>query len=98
MHRMFGFLALAAAGYGVWVLFSAPAPDTYASVSRTASDTSTAYTGWALGLLMGLALAWFATIDWRNFPMRLGLWLRLQRRRLGLIIIGGLCAGVLLLF
>jgi hypothetical protein len=91
-------LALAAAGYGVWVLFSAPEPDTYARAARTASDTPMAYSSWALGLLMGLALAWCATIDWRNFPMRFGMWLRLQRRRLGLILLGCACAGVLLLF
>ncbi len=51
-----------------------------------------------MGLLMGLVLAWLATIDWRDLPERLGAWLRLQRRRLALLVIGGLCASVLLLF
>jgi hypothetical protein len=37
-------------------------------------------------------------IDWRGLPERAGSWLAVQRRRLGLILIGGLCAGVLLLF
>lgn len=97
MHRMFGFLALVAAAFGVWVLFSAPEPDAFSTTAHTASG-GPAYTSWALGLMMGLTLAWLATIDWRNFPARFSLWLRLQRRRLGLIIIGGLCAGVLLLF
>jgi hypothetical protein len=31
-------------------------------------------------------------------PLRFGLWVRLQRRRLALILLGSLCAGVLLLF
>ena len=30
MHRMFALLAFAAAGYGLWVLFSVPEPDTFA--------------------------------------------------------------------
>ena len=51
-----------------------------------------------MGLLMGLVLAWFATINWRDMPERFGGWLRLQRLRLALLIIGGLCASVLLLF
>jgi hypothetical protein len=98
MHRMFGLLALAAAAYGVWVLFSGPEPDTFSRAARTASDSPMGYSNWALGLVTGLALAWLATVDWRGFPARAGAWLRLQRRRLGLIVIGGLCAGVLLLF
>ncbi len=98
MHRMFGLLALAAAGYGAWVLFSAPEPDALARTARTASDAPMGYSSWALGLVMGLTLAWLGTRDWRNFPARMSVWLRLQRRRLGLIIIGCLCAGVLLLF
>ena len=69
MHRIFGLLALAAAGFGVWVLFSSPDPDAIGRMARTASDTPRrAYSGWALGLLMGLVLAWLATIDWRDFP------------------------------
>lgn len=98
MHRIFGLLALSAAGLGLWVLLAAPDTNPLDGVTRTLSEAPVAYSGWALGLLMGLVLAWLATIDWRNFPARLGLWLRLQRRRLGLIILGGLCAGVLLLF
>ena len=98
MHRVFGWLALAAAGYGVWVLFSAPEPDAFARAAHTPSGAPAGYTSWALGLVMGLALAWLGTRDWRNFPARLSLWLRLQRRRLGLILLGCACAGVLLLF
>ena len=97
LHRLFGLLALAAAGYGAWVLFSSPDPAALDRTARAASDT-TVYSGWAMGLLMGLVLAWLATIDWRDLPERLGAWLRLQRRRLALLVIGGLCASVLLLF
>jgi hypothetical protein len=98
MHRMFGFLAMAAAAYGVWVLFSGPEPDAFFRAASTGSASPTPYNNWALGLVTGLVLAWLATVEWRGLPARFGLWLRVQRRRLALIIIGGLCAGVLLLF
>jgi hypothetical protein len=95
MHRIFGLMALAAAAYGVWVLFSAPEADTLA---RAASEGSGAYRTWAFGLVTGLFLAALWMIDWRDLPARMSTWLAVQRRRLGLILIGGLCAGVLLLF
>jgi hypothetical protein len=98
MHRMFAVLALAAAGYGLWVLFSVPEPDAFARAVRSTSNSPSAYSNWALGLITGLALAWLAIVDWRGMPERVGVWLGVQRRRLGLIVIGGLCAGVLLLF
>jgi hypothetical protein len=43
---------------------------------------------------MGLLLSWLAIKDWSQFPD----WLKLQRKRLGLLILGGLFASVLLLF
>jgi len=98
MHRIFGLLALAAAGFGGWVLFTGADPAPPDAISGALSGSSGVYSGWAMGLLMGLVLAWLATIDWRDLPERLGAWLRLQRRRLALIILGGLCASVLLLF
>ncbi len=98
MHRIFGVLALAAAGFGAWVLFTGPDPAALDRTARAASNSPAVYSGWAMGLLMGLALAWLATMNWRDLPERFGGWLRLQRRRLALIIIGGLCASVLLLF
>ena len=98
LHRLFGLLALAAAGFGAWVLFTSPDPAALDATARAGSETRSVTGGWAMGLLMGLVLAWLATIDWRDLPERLGDWLRLQRRRLALLIIGGLCASVLLLF
>jgi hypothetical protein len=97
MHRMFVMLAFAAAAYGVWVLFSVPEPSAFFHTARTASDAPAAYNNWAIGLLTGILLAWLGTIDWRGLPMRMSTWLALQRRRLALIVIGGLCASVLLL-
>jgi hypothetical protein len=97
MHRFFGLLALGAVGLGLWVLFSGADPAPLGRGARALSEAPVPLNGWALGLLMGLLLAWFATIDWRSFPERFSQWLRLQRRRLGLIILGGLCAGILLL-
>jgi hypothetical protein len=98
LHRLFGLLALAAAGFGAWVLFTSPDPAALDATAHVGSETRGVTGGWAMGLLMGLVLAWLATIDWRDLPQRLGAWLRLQRRRLTLIVIGGLCASVLLLF
>lgn len=97
MHRIFLVLALAAAAFGVWVLFTSPDPASFARAAQSA-DGVARYTEWALGLLMGLMLAWLASVDWREFPQRFGSWLKLQRRRLALLIIGGACASVLLLF
>ena len=96
MHRIFLALALGAACFGVWVLFTSPDPG---ALDRAGSaGMSWDYTEWALGLLMGLALAWLAGVNWRGLPERVGAWLKLQRRRLALLFIGGVCAGVLLLF
>jgi hypothetical protein len=97
MHRIFAFVALASAAFGVWVLVGAPLePD---GMGRgTGAGWLGSYSGWSAGLLMGLVLAWFATIDWKSFPERLSAWLRLQRRRLALLLFGGACASVLLLF
>jgi hypothetical protein len=92
MRRIFGLLALAAAGAGVWVLFAGPGIDPQGV--RALSEAPIAQSAWALGLLMGLTLAWLAAKDWSAFPA----WLRLQRRRLGLLILGGLLASVLFLF
>jgi len=91
MQRIFGLLALSAAGLGLWVLF---AVDPLGGGARALSEAPSAYSAWALGLLMGLTLACLATKDWGKFPE----WLRLQRRRLGLLILGGVLASVLLLF
>ena len=96
MHRIFGLLALSAAGLGLWVLLGPSDTEQLGKGALAAAPAG--YGGWALGLLMGLALALLASIDWRGFPTRFGAGVRLQRRRLGLIILGGLCAGVLLLF
>jgi hypothetical protein len=97
MHRIFLLLALAAAGFGAWVLFTGPDPGAIDRV-RQVSGGPSPYTVWAVGLLMGLVLAWLAAVDWRELPERLSAWVRLQRRRLALLVIGGLCASVLLLF
>ena len=97
MHRIFLVLALAAAAFGAWVLFTSPDPASFDRAGQSAGG-ALRYSEWALGLLMGLALAWLAAIDWRDFPQRFAAWLKLQRRRLALLILGGACASVLLLF
>lgn len=97
MHRIFAVVALATAGFGVWVLLGGPQPGALGRGADALSSSGT-YSMWAIGLLMGLLIAWFAVVDWKSFPERCGDWLRLQRRRLALLLIGGACASVLLLF
>jgi hypothetical protein len=94
MHRIFGPLALAAAALALWVLIVGPAADPFGGTPRVLSEAPVAYTAWAWGLLTGLVLGWLAMKDWGRFPE----WLRLQRRRAGLLILGGLFASVFLLF
>ena len=49
MHRIFGLLALAAAGFGAWVLFTGPDPAALDEPSRAVSGTPGVYSGWAMG-------------------------------------------------
>jgi len=94
LHYVFRPLALAAAALGLWVLFVGPAIDPFGGGQRVLSEEPVAYTAWAWGLLMGLALAWLAARDWGKFPE----WFKVQRMRLGLVLLGGLFASLLLLF
>jgi len=96
MHRFFGYLAIGAAGLGLWLLFDTPEQTDV--IAQQLNGASSNYSGWAVGLVMGLTLAWLAGIEWRDLPTRAGAWVRLQRRRVGLIVLGGLFASILLLF
>jgi len=96
MRRLFGLMAVTAAALGLYLLFG---PDAEPSGAGKALESApAAYGGWALGLVMGLALAWLASIDWFTLPVRAITWVRLQRRRLWLALLAGLCAGILVLF
>jgi len=96
MRRLFALMAMTAAALGLYLLFGADAEPRGAA--KALENTPLAYGGWALGLVMGLALAWLASIDWFTLPVRALTWVRLQRRRLWLAILAGLCAGILVLF
>jgi hypothetical protein len=96
MHRLFGLLAMMAAALGLYLLFGADAAPR--GTGKALDSAPVAYSGWALGLLMGLALAWLAGINWSSVPARVVTWVRLQRRRLWLALLGGVCAGILVLF
>jgi hypothetical protein len=94
MHRIFGLLAVATAALALSVLIAGPSVDPIGGGQRALTEAPVAYTAWAWGALTGLILAWLATKDWGQLPQ----WLSVQRRRAGLLILGGLFASVLLLF
>jgi protein-S-isoprenylcysteine O-methyltransferase Ste14 len=96
MHRFFAYLAIGAAALGLWLLFGTPQQTDV--IAQHLEGTSSNYSGWAIGLVVGLTLAWLAGIEWRELPARVGTWVRVQRRRAGLIVLGGLFASILLLF
>jgi hypothetical protein len=95
MHRLFALLAIMAAALGLYLLFG---PDEPRGAGKALDSAPIAYSGWALGLLMGLTLAWLAGINWSTLPQRVVTWVKLQRRRLWLALLGGVCAGILVLF
>ncbi len=98
MRRIFGLFAVTAAGLGLLLLFAGPDGPSMDVQVRALQDAPFAYSGWALGLIMGLGLAWLASIEWADLPVRLGAWMRVQGRRLALAALGGAFAGILLFF
>jgi hypothetical protein len=99
MHRFFGLIALTAAGLGLYLLFGPDAAEPKGGASAQALDNApVAYGVWAVGLLMGLTLAWLAGVEWSTVPVRATQWVKLQRRRFGWALFGGLFAAILLLF
>ena len=95
MHRFFGLLIMTAIGLALCLPLGGG--DGEPIGVRGPSLQSAPYSVWAVGLCSGLFLAWLAGLDWRNLPERMGQWVRLQRRRLGWMLVGGFCAGILLL-
>jgi hypothetical protein len=95
---MFGWLAMVAATLGLLLLFIAPGSDSASSAAPSLLTTPLAYSGWAVGVGTGLVLAWLLRVDWATVPARFGLWIRLQRRRLGWALVGAFFAGILLLY
>jgi len=98
MHRFFGLMALTAAGLGLYLLFGPDAAEPKGAGAQALDNAPIAYGVWAVGLLMGLTLAWLAGVEWSTVPMRATLWVKLQRRRFGWALFGSLFAAILLLF
>jgi hypothetical protein len=92
MHRVLGLVIFSSVALGVYLLIAGPdaGPLGFASLQG--------YDGWAAGLFMGLLLAWLVGIDWRTLPERVAVWVKLQRHRLGWMLLAGVCTGILLLF
>jgi hypothetical protein len=57
-----------------------------------------AYRGWMGGLLLGLAASWLYRLEWSLCAERLGLWAKVQRRRLAWLVLGSICAAILIYF
>ena len=55
------------------------------------------FSGWALGLIVGVLRAWLAGLEWHNMPEGIAVWVKLQRHRLGWVLLRGVCTGILLL-
>ena len=85
------FLALLGLG-GVFALRGLP----FEAAPRDGAPA--AYTGWIGGLLLGLAASWLYRLEWSIFGERLGLWAKVQRRRLAWLVLGSLCAAFLMYF
>lgn len=94
MRRMLGLLAIMAAGLGVLTLFVEPDGSSVAPSASALQGTS--YTGWIIGLCMGLCVAWFGAIACRGLSGRLSGWLRRQGRRVAYLTLAGLFVGILL--
>ena len=98
MHRFFGFMALTAAGLGLYLLFGPDGVEPKGASAQALDTAPAAYGVWAVGLLMGLTLAWLAGVEWSTVPVRATQWVKLQRRRFGWAVFGGFFAAILLLF
>ncbi len=88
MHRLFGFLAIAFAAVALSVLLAGPAVGPLSGGRLTPGH----YRAWAAGVLTGLVLAWLASLNWKKIEG----WWGQQRRRLGLLAVGGLLAALVL--
>jgi hypothetical protein len=98
MHRFFGFMALTAAGLGLYLLLGPDGVEPKGHGAQAVDHAPISYSVWAMGLLMGLTLAGLASVEWSTLPVRATQWLKLQRRRFGWAVFGGLFAAILLLF
>jgi hypothetical protein len=98
MHRFFGLMALAAAGLGLYLLLGPDGVEPKGQAAQALDNAPVSYGVWAAGLLMGLTLAWLARVEWSTLPVRATQWVKLQRRRVGWALFGGLFAAILLLF
>jgi hypothetical protein len=93
MHRVFGLLIFSSVALGVTLLIAGPDPLPAAGGASVLEG----YGGWVAGLFMGLFVAWLVGLDWRNLPERIAAWVKRQRHRVGWMLLGGLCTGILVL-
>jgi len=98
IRRIFGLLAILAGMFGALLLLTSPESAVQTANATALQTTPVAYSGWAAGLCMGLCLAWLAGIEWQGLPARTVVWLRTQSRRVMMVTLAGLLAGVVLYF
>ena len=98
MRRIFGMLAILAGMFGALLLLTSPESAVKTANATALETTPVAYSGWAAGLCMGLCLAWLAGIEWAGLPARVFDGLRTQGRRVMMVAMAGLLAGIVLYF
>jgi hypothetical protein len=94
MHRVLGLLLFSVLALAGYLLFSGP----LSAPAGGGAGPLQGYAGSVVGLIVGLLLAWLVALDWRTLPERACAWVRVQRYRLGWVLLGGCCACILLLF
>ena len=64
---------------------------------QTAGISGSGQATWVAGMISGVLIAWIARIRWAELPLRMALWMRIQRRKFGWMACGILCVCVLML-
>ncbi len=75
-----------------------PAAGTGTRAAANIGDATFGLRALAIGLLVGIAAAWYVFFDWAGFRERALTWLAELRRRLMWLLAGSLCVGILLFF
>ena len=98
MHRFFGLMAVTAAGLGLYLLFGPDATEPKGASAQVLDNAPISYGVWAVVAALRVVLRRHNLHNTSTVPVRATLWVKLQRRRFGWALFGGLFAAILLLF